>query len=89
MMMGVVFINNREIWMPKSAFFAIADDVLPFLKSKIDEKDYAQIAGSANSIEQLDLDDLDNDVIKQLFDVLKKTGEKYVALKPHIEKILN
>lgn len=87
--MGVIFINNREIWLPKSVFFAITDDVLDFLKTKIDEKTYTQIAGTANGVEQLDLSDLDNNLIKQIFDIAKQNGDKYGELKPYMEKLMN
>ncbi|MDO4700870.1 MAG: hypothetical protein Q4A69_09355 [Moraxella sp.] len=87
--MGVIFINNREIWLPKSVFFAITDDVLDFLKTKIDEKTYTQIAGTANGVEQLDLSDLDNNLIKQILDIAKQNGDKYGELKPYMEKLMN
>lgn len=89
MTMGVIFINNREIWLPKSVFFAITDDVLDFLKTKIDEKTYTQIAGTANGVEQLDLSDLDNNLIKQILDIAKQNGDKYGELKPYMEKLMN
>lgn len=87
--MGVIFINNREIWLPKSVFFAITDDVLDFLKTKIDERTYTQIAGTANGVEQLDLSDLDNNLIKQILDIAKQNGDKYDELKPYMEKLMN
>lgn len=89
MTMGVIFINNREIWLPKSVFFAITDDVLDFLKTKIDERTYTQIAGTANGVEQLDLSDLDNNLIKQILDIAKQNGNKYGELKPYMEKLMN
>lgn len=89
MTMGVIFINNREIWLPKSVFFAITDDVLDFLKTKIDERTYTQIAGTANGVEQLDLSDLDNNLIKQILDIAKQNGDKYDELKPYMEKLMN
>ena len=87
--MGVIFINHREIWLPKSVFFAIADDVLAFLKAKIDEKAYTQIVGTTYGIEQLDLSDLDDNIIKQILNIAKQNGNKYPELTPYMENIIN
>lgn len=87
--MGIIFINHREVWLPKSAFFAIADDILLFLKAKVDDNVYNQMVGSVNGIQQLDLEDIERNIIEPLFNMLKEMAKQYDSLKPYIDTMID
>ena len=47
------------------------------------------IAGTAYGIEPLDLNDLDDSIMKQILSIVKQKGDKYSELTPYIEELIN
>lgn len=84
----VIYINNRVIWLPKSAFFRVVDAVLPVLKTSLDDDSYHQIAGVCNGLNQLDLEDLDSQTLTQVNHAIQSAVDEHIELKNFADELI-